>query len=68
MAYNTPVSYGTDRTVVSRTISPSDSGVTTNSTYVSPRIYKGLVQTIQMPKIVYYMMLTSLSKTYIIIL
>jgi len=41
MAYNTPVSYGTDRTVVSRTISPSDSGATTNSTYVSPRIYKG---------------------------
>ena len=41
MAYNTPVTYGTDRTVASRTISPSDSGATTNSTYVSPRIYKG---------------------------
>tara|TARA_Y100001970_G_C14201899_1_gene841602 strand:+ start:1529 stop:2005 length:477 start_codon:yes stop_codon:yes gene_type:complete len=41
MAYNTPVTYGTDRTVASRTISPSDSGATTHSTYVSPRIYKG---------------------------
>ncbi len=41
MAYNTPVNYGTDRTVASRTISPADSGATTNSTYVSPRIYKG---------------------------
>ncbi len=41
MAYNTPVTYGTDRTVASRTISPSDSGAITHSTYVSPRIYKG---------------------------
>ena len=40
MAFRTPVTYGTDRSVVSRTISPS-SGATTHSTYSSPRIYKG---------------------------
>jgi phage baseplate assembly protein W len=41
MAYNTPVNYGTDRSVASRTISPSQSGALSNSTYVSPRVYKG---------------------------
>ena len=41
MAYNTPTAYKTDNQVVSRTISPSDAGATSNSNFVTERIYKG---------------------------